>query len=147
MNEADREEIDRLKDELEQSGVDHVSRLRGHRALVLSANAANGCKTVEERTLKLAESMHALCVFMVGFAAGAPASAELSARKAVADCPMRSAHAAQEAQDTVSSLSVQPWERVVKATFLRSPAALAAVVIALILRGFGPMLLKAMNIE
>lgn len=141
MNDADREEIDRLKAELEESGVDPVSRLRGHRALVLSANAANGCKTVEERSQKMAEAMHALSVFMVGFVAGAPASTEAAARKAVSDCPLRSIHAQDAGRGDVAS---QSWERVAKEAVMRSPMAVAIVVAALILRGFGPVILKAL---
>lgn len=149
MNEADREEIDRLKTELEKSGVDPVSRLRGHRALVLSANAANGCKTVDERSQRMAEAMHALSVFMVGFVAGAPASTETAARKAVSDCPMRAVHASPadaSGKPADADLVTRPWDQVAKAAFLRSPMALAIVLVALILRGLGPLLLKAAGI-
>lgn len=140
MNDADREEIEHLKSELERAGVDPVSKLRGHRALVLSAKAANGCLP-EERTLRMAEAIHALSVLMVGFVAGAPACTEAAARKAVSDCPLRSVHSEVSERNDVAS---QSWERVAKEAVMRSPMAVAIVIAALILRGFGPVILKAL---
>lgn len=146
MNDADREEILHLKQELEESGVDPVSRLRGHRALVLSAEAANGCKTAEERGLRTAEAIHALSVLLVGFIAGAPKSTENAARKAVADCPMRASHSPGSGVSAADGLSGASWATVAKMAALRSPMALAAVAVALILRGFGSVLIQAWGI-
>lgn len=146
MNEADRQEVDRIREELEASDADPVAKLRGHRALVLSANAANGCKSPEERVLRMAEAIHAQSVLLVGFVAGAPKAASTAARLAVEGCPLREAHGEAADKPADADLVTRPWDQVAKAAFLRSPVALAVVAVALILRGFAPVLLKAFGI-
>jgi hypothetical protein len=62
MNDADREEIARIKTDLDHELISDLSREAAHRALTLAANAANGCKTEEERSQMTAAAIYALAV-------------------------------------------------------------------------------------
>lgn len=150
MDRAEQDDIMVATAKLDASPVDNLAKVQFRRAMMLSAEACDEEDPVKQTKLSM-RAVLAQTVAMAHFVSESPKVSYQIAEKAaravvtvhVAECARRRGEIAGRAEAVEQAAADDvPWSVVLKRMAMKSPYALAAVLVALVLRGYGDKLIK-----